>query len=205
MTCVLMVVWDREEGDLPPDLAALPGLERALIHRAVQPDAPALALQLEFDGITALEAACAADSPLQDLPGTPRQQAFLLRRYANGPAACSYLVHYPGPAQDLNAWLTHYATHHIPLMLRLPAVRVVEMLTRIDHLSALPFPRDNHMQRNRVGFDSPEDLAAALASPIRAQMRADVDAYPPYQGGVSHFTMLTEAICPSKKEPNHAL
>lgn len=205
MTCVLMLVWDRDGGELPPDLAALPGLERALIHRAVQPDAPALALQLEFDGITALEAACAADSPLQDLPGTPRQQAFLLRRYANGPAACSYLVHYPGPAQDLNAWLTHYATHHIPLMLRLPAVRVVEMLTRIDHLSALPFPRDNHMQRNRVGFDCPEDLAAALASPIRAQMRADVDAYPPYQGGVSHFTMLTEAIGPSKKEQNHAL
>ena len=37
------------------------------------------------------------------------------------------------------------------------------------------------------------------------QMRADVDAYPPYQGGVSHFTMLTEAIGPSKKEQNHAL
>lgn len=205
MTCVLMLVWDRDGGELPPDLGALPGLERALIHRAVQPDAPALVLQLEFDGITALENACNANSPLQHLPGTPRQQAFLLRRYADAPAACSYLVHYPGPAQDLNAWLTHYATHHIPLMLRLPAVRVVEMLTRIDHLSALPFPRDNHMQRNRVGFDCPEDLAAALASPIRAQMRADVDAYPPYQGGVSHFTMLTEAICPSKKEQNHAL
>ena len=55
MTCVLMLVWDREDGDLPPDLAALPGLERALIHRAAQADAPALALQLEFDGITALE------------------------------------------------------------------------------------------------------------------------------------------------------
>ena len=205
MTVALMLVWNKDGGDPPPDLTGLSGLEQALIHRAAQPDAPALALQLEFDGITALEAACAADSPLQDLPGTPRQQAFLLRRYANAPAACSYLVHYPGPAQDLNAWLTHYATHHIPLMLRLPAVRVVEMLTRIDHLSALPFPRDNHMQRNRVGFDCPEDLAAALASPIRAQMRADVDAYPPYQGGVSHFTMLTEAIGPSKKEQNHAL
>ena len=24
MTCVLMLVWDREGGDLPPDLAALP-------------------------------------------------------------------------------------------------------------------------------------------------------------------------------------
>ena len=51
----------------------------------------------------------------------------------------------------------------------------------------------------------PNALAGALASPVRAQMRADVDAYPPYQGGVSHFTMLTEAIGPSKKEPNHAL
>ena len=205
MTRVLMLVWQEDGGALPPGLAALPGLQRALIHRAAQPDAPALALQLEFDGIAALESACAADSPLQDLPGTPRQQAFLLRRYLGGDAACSYLVHYPGPAQDLNAWLTHYAAHHIPLMTRLPAVRLVEMLTRIDHISALPFPRDNHMQRNRVGFDSPADLAAALASPIRAQMRADVDAYPPYQGGVSHFTMLTEAICPSKKEPTHAL
>ena len=52
---------------------------------------------------------------------------------------------------------------------------------------------------------SAADLAAALASPIRAQMRADVDAYPPYQGGVHHFTMLTEALVPSKKEQTHAL
>ncbi|MBA4491082.1 EthD family reductase [Paracoccus sp. S1E-3] len=207
MTCVLMLVWATDEGAAPPCLAGLPGLERALIHRpeGAEAAAPARVLQLEFDDIAALEAACAADSPLQDLPGAPRQQAFLLRRYTGGDAACSYLVHYPGPAQDLNAWLSHYATHHIPLMMRLPGVRAVEMLTRIDYLSALPFPRDTHMQRNRVGFDSPADLAAALASPVRAQMRADVDAYPPYQGGVSHFTMLTEAIFPSKKEPSHAL
>ncbi|NHF72861.1 EthD family reductase [Paracoccus xiamenensis] len=206
MTCVLMLVWDKEiGGDLRLPFAQLPGLQRGLIHcpTGAEPDAPAMAMQLEFDGIEALEAACGPDGALRTLPGRPRQQAFLRRSYSvaePGEGGCSYLVHYPGPAQDRNGWLQHYADHHIPLMCRLPGIRAVEMLTRIDHLSSLPFPRDNHMQRNRVAFDSPQDLAAALASPIRAAMRADVDAYPPYHGGVFHFTMLTEAIRPIRKE-----
>ena len=214
MTVVLMLVWDGEGQVDPALLAGLEGVECALIHRpGPAPDQdsapPRLAVQIEFAGIAALEVACAADGPLQRLSGTPRQQAFLLRRYPVArpdPAArCSYLVHYPGPAQDLNAWLTHYADQHIPLMCQLPAIRGVEMLTRIDHISALPFPRDHHMQRNRVSFDDPDALAVALASPIRARMRADVDAYPPYAGGVYHFAMRTEQVLPARKDQIHAL
>lgn len=209
-----MLVWDGGEaarglGPLRTRLAALAGLERALIHRP-QPEMdqdtapPALAVQIEFTGIEALEAACTADGPLAealpDLPA-PRQQAFLLRRYGvdwpDPDAGCSYLVHYPGPAQDRNAWLRHYADQHIPLMRRLPGIRGVEMLTRIDHLSGLPFARDDHMQRNRVSFDSAQALAAALASPVRGQMRADTAEYPPYTGGIFHFVMRTEQVLPA--------
>lgn len=214
MTVALMLVWDGGEaarglGPLRARLAALAGLERALIHRP-QPETdqdaapPALAVQIEFNAIAALEAACAADSPLAAaLPGlpAPRQQAFLLRRYGvdrpDPVAGCSYLVHYAGPAQDRNAWLRHYADQHIPLMRCLPGIRGVEMLTRIDHLSALPFACDDHMQRNRVSFDTPEALTEALASGVRGQMRADTADYPPYTGGIFHFVMRTEHVLPA--------
>lgn len=227
MTVALMLVWEddgrqaRGLGELRGMLAGLAGLERALIHRPQQGSGhgdaapPALAVQIEFDDIKALESAAAATGVLQALPdflptglGAGSQQAFLSRRYpvaAPAVAACSYLVHYPGPAQNIGDWLQHYADHHIPLMCRLPQIREVEMLTCIDHLSSLPMPRARHMQRNRVAFDSPADLAAALNSPIRTQMRADVGAYPPFEGGIYHFTMRTETIGPCKKDPDHVV
>ena len=68
-----------------------------------------------------------------------RQQAMLLRRCpvpaANLPvpsSTCSYLVGYHGPAEDLNAWLAHYIEHHPPIMARFPAIREIEVCTRID-------------------------------------------------------------------------
>lgn len=163
-----------------------------------------MAVQIELSGLAALNAACAAGSPLHaavDGPSPPRQQAFRLHRYGVGqpdPAAgCSYLVHYPGPARDPTAWLRHYADRHIPLMRRLPGIRGVEMLTGIDHRSALRGTRDAHLQRNRVSFDDPAALRAALASPVRAAMRADTADYPPYAGGIFHFVMRTEQVLPA--------
>ena len=166
-------------------------------------DPPAQCLQLEFDSIEALEAATTADHPFRDLmDGAADQQAFLLRRYKEdtppGPH-CSYMVHYPGPAEDIGEWLGHYRDKHIPLMCRLPNIRGVEMLTRIDWISSLPLAHAKHMQRNRVVFDSSQDLRAALQSPIRDQMRADVADYPPYLGGVFHHAMMTEVIHPAHR------
>ncbi|MCW3476662.1 EthD domain-containing protein [Limobrevibacterium gyesilva] len=202
-------------------LARTPGLAQALIHTpATTSDpylndgpSPALALQLYFPEIAALEAALAAGGHLQALAGAAcppslagaevTQQAMLARafpvpdpafRTPAGALPCTYLVAYEGAAEDLNVWLAHYIDHHPPIMARFPGIRQIEIYTRIDWCGFVPFARVEHMQRNKVVFDSPEALTAALNSPVRHEMRADFKRFPAFSGGNTHFPMLTRAV-----------
>jgi hypothetical protein len=169
---------------------------------------PPLALQLYLADIAALEAALGPAGHLQALaPHLPRatHQAMLARDFAvpdptsrtpAGALPCSYLVHYPGPAEDLNAWLTHYIVHHPPIMARFPGIREIEICTRLDWCAAIAWPRVDAMQRNKVVFDGAAALTAALNSPVRHEMRADFARFPPYRGGNLHFPMATLALEP---------
>ncbi len=198
-----------------------PGLRKALVftpESATDPyvndgPTPQLAAQLYFADIAGLEAALARHGHLQALvaPGTlsslkgaaVSQQAMLARsfpvpdpifRIAPGGLFCTYLVSYEGEAEDLNAWLDHYITHHPAIMARFPGIREIEVCTRVDWCGFLPWPRVNYMQRNKVVFDNSMALSAALASPVRHEMRADYKALPPFTGPVSHYPMATVAI-----------
>jgi hypothetical protein len=202
-------------------LAATPGLDHALLHLAASATdpylhdgpSPALALQLYFPEIVPLEAALAQGGHLQALAdpallpslhgAAATQQAMLVRRFPvpdpalrTAPDAphCTCLVAYEGAAEDLNAWHAHYLAHHPPIMAGFPGIRQIEIATRIDWIGFLPFPRVAHMQRNKVVFDSPAALTAALASPVRAEMRADFHRFPAFSGPVSHYPMLTRWV-----------
>ncbi len=175
--------------------------------------APALVLQLQFGTIEALEAALTTDGPLHAVAEAHQtraitEQAMLTRcfpvpdpRLDPGPGTalqtppgeleCSFLVHYPGPAADLNAWNRHYNTHHPPLMAKFPGVRLVEIYTRIDWVSGLGWPPETAMQRNKLMFDSPAALTAGLASSVLQEMRADFNRFPPFQGGNVHYALET--------------
>lgn len=204
-------------------LAGIAGLERALIftpekaHDMFIDDGapPPLSLQLYFSKLEALEAAVTAGGPLQPLVGAGllgpvgeaeiNQQAFYVRPFPvddavirPGPSGvpCSFVVHYPGPAADMNLWLSNYIVGHPPVMRRFPNIRAIEILSRVDWCGSLPWPRANHMQRNRVMFDSPEALTAALASPARLELRDDFERFPPYEGGNFHYPMATEEVRP---------
>ena len=172
---------------------------------------PQLGLQLYFDELSHLEAAIAADGHLQALArdwpslrgATATQQAMALRPFpvddprvqaSAGGMPCSYVVHYDGQAEDLNAWFTHYVTHHPQIMRRFPGIREIEVLSRIDWCDAMPWQRVHHIQRNRVMFDSPEALTAALQSPVRHELRADYYQFPKYDGGNAHYPMATDII-----------
>ena len=196
-----------------------PGLQRALIY---EPDSatdpylndgppPQFAAQLYFSRIEDLESALAGNGHLQALAASDAfaslsgsavtQQAMLSRSYpvpeaALGTAApqCSYLVAYEGRADDLNAWLYYYITHHPPMMARFAGIREIEVCTRIDWCGSLPWPRVDYMLRNKVVFDSAAALTAALASPVRSEMRADYETFPPFCGPVSHYPMTTLAV-----------
>lgn len=176
---------------------------------------PQLALQLYFDEIADLEAAVARDGHLQQLAlpsalpeladAEVQQQAMNVRRFrvpepkrgkGQSEPFCTFLVHYPGAAEDLNAWLDHYVRNHPPIMAKFPGVREVEVCSCMDWLGFLPWPRVDHMQRNKVVFDSAEDLVAALNSPVRAEMTADFNALPPFSGGNAHYPLTTREILP---------
>ncbi len=204
-------------------LQATPGLARGLVftpERTRDPYAddgasPPLALELYFPALPALEAALAPRGPLQALarPETlpsragsaVTQQAMVARsfpvpepRFATpaGGLPCTYLVHYPGEAEDLNAWLAYYIEHHPRIMARFPGVREIEICTRIDWCGFLPWPRVAHMQRNKVVFDSAAALTAALNSPVREEMRADFAKFPPFSGGSRHYALATRTVLP---------
>lgn len=203
-------------------VAELPHLTRALIHTpasASDPflariEAPPLAIQLYFDEIADLEAATRTPA-LQAVAAAPDrlglrdaaagQQAMVVREFAvpaapsaaeNRTTWCSYLVAYDGAAEDLTTWLDHYLEQHTALMARMPQIRALEVYTRVDAVSRLGCRQEACMQRNRVMFDSPEALTAALHAPIRAEMRADFDAFPTFSGGNTHHPMETHIVHP---------
>lgn len=176
---------------------------------------PPLGLQLHFDDLPALEAAVAAGGHLQALTGALKslegakitQQVMLVRpfpvddavvRTGEGALPCSYVVHYPGPAADLNLWLSHYIAGHPPIMRKFPGIRSIEILSRVDWCGGLEgVERVEHIQRNRISFDSAAALQAALQSPVRHEMRADFHTFPAFEGGNFHYPMATETILPA--------
>ena len=169
--------------------------------------APALSVQLEFDAIEALESALAADGPLAPLSsfGAPTQQTMVTRRFPvpdsslhtpSGALPCSYLVHYPGPASDLNAWNAHYNAHHPPVMAKFPGVRLIEIYTRVDWVSGLGWAKEDMMQRNKLMFDSASALSAGLIPDVMTEMRADFNRFPPFEGGNTHYALQTRLIQP---------
>lgn len=210
-----------EHARLTAVLGGVPGLARALIHTPAHAHdpllddgaPPQLALQLYFCELLDLEAAAARAGPLQALAAPDalptlagagvEQQVMAVRAFAVPEPAlpagldhvwCTYLVAYEGPAEDLHAWLDDYLAHHTPLMARLPGIRELEVYTCVDCVSHLPWARATCMQRNKVAFDSPAALTAALESPLRHEMRAHFRSLPRFSGGVTHFPMSTRAV-----------
>ena len=177
---------------------------------------PPLALELYFADIADLEAAIGPRGHLQalaargSLPSLAKteatQQAMIARRFPvpdpvfrtpPGGRPCTYLEHYPGWAEDLNAWLVHYIDSHTPVMARFPGIREIEVCTRLDWCSAVPWPRVHYMQRNKVVFDNAAALTAALNSPVREEMRADFHKFPPFSENSRHVPMATLIVEPS--------
>jgi hypothetical protein len=213
-----LAVPEAELAALRGAVSRVPALIEAMIYTpAAARDAyvddglpPPLGLQLHFARLEELEAACVSDGILAGLGrllpslagSCATAQAFWRRTWPvpepgrPGGRGCSFVVHYPGPAPDLNAWLAHYMAGHPPLFQRFPGIRGIEILTRVDWVSGLPHETVQHMQRNRVVFDDPAALGAALQSPVRHELRADYHTFPPFEGGNFHYPMWTETIRP---------
>jgi uncharacterized protein (TIGR02118 family) len=212
------------EGLLAAVAHRLRGLRQALAMtpveaRADQPFAadgrgPPLVLELDFATMGDAEAAAQPIGPLADLmrPGAVpglrgaqvASQGMAGRRFAvpepcgrldRGGASCTFLVDYPGTTADLEAWLDHYDARHAPIMVRFPGIRDVATFRPVGAArNDLPGGRLQSMQRNKVVFDSPEALFAALASPVMNEMRADAARFPPFSPRARHFPMSTRDL-----------
>ena len=177
---------------------------------------PMLVIESYYDDLLVLEQNLAEDGHLQKLASTKwpslqqaqiEHQVMLSRRYPvlNGDTtyvatelSCSYLVHYPGYAEDFQQWLNYYLSHHPQIMKHFPNIRAIEIYTRVDWVDALPWTRAYYMQRNKQVFDSSNDLTAALNSSVRHDMRADYEKFPPFFGENRHFAVATYSLFPNK-------
>ena len=169
---------------------------------------PALALELGFGTQDEAEAALRPDrlGRLDDaLPADAAvsHQLFAPRRFpvagpdvrvAAGEGFCTYLVRYQGRAEDRAAWLDFYDAHHPPIMCRFPGIRQVATYRPLAWRSDLAWARADALQRNKVVFDTPAALSAALRSPVMAEMRADRAAFPPFAGSATHHPMWTRVV-----------
>lgn len=200
-----------------------PKLGKALLHTpagASDPyvkdgPPPSLVLQLYFAELPELEATLSRAGHLatltsrEEFPALAQadiaEQAMLVRPFsvpkpafkaAPGEPRCSYLVSYEGEAENLNAWHAHYLERHTRHMAMFPGIRELEVYTRLDWVSLLPFTRLNFMQRNKVVFDSAAALHGALNSPVRHEMRADFKTFPPFTGPNNHYAMATRVLQP---------
>lgn len=175
--------------------------ERCVVHTPVAASdpflddgaPPALVVQAYFAGLPALQAAMPA---LERVLGPEAAcEAMAVRSFAvrePGKGGCSYLVAYEGPAQDADAWRAHYERRHAPLMAELPGIRGLEVYAPLGwHGGGGIWRATSSLQRNKVVFDTPQALQAALDSPVRAKMRADFAAFPAYRGKVIHHPMLS--------------
>lgn len=108
--------------------------------------------------------------------------------------ACAFMVHYDGRPQDANAWHGFYLRHHPQIMTTFPEIREVEVYTPVEWIDELPWARATSFQRNKVVFDTPEALEAALNSPVRDRMKEDRERFPPFDGASLHVAMTCKRI-----------
>lgn len=104
-------------------------------------------------------------------------------------APFSYVVRYHRPAEDEALFARHYIATHPPLLGRLPGVRNVMCYTPLPWRCAGGPPSADYLVGNEVAFDGAEDFNAAMASPVRDELRAHYRGFPAFSGRDSHVAM----------------
>ena len=170
---------------------------------------PLLLAMLHFNTAEQMSQALAAPALARSLQGIPNGVTvtgtpFERRLYPVGgetapaplTAPFSYVVRYQRPADNEAEFVSHYLADHPPLLAKLPAIRSVLCYLPLDALATPAIPRANTMIGNEVAFDSPEAFNAAMASPVRAELRAHFRTFPKFTGRTTHFPMMRRRLHP---------
>jgi uncharacterized protein (TIGR02118 family) len=156
---------------------------------------------LAFASIEALERASRHESFTTAVTrGTGRMLACTAMRRTDHPIAgadaaaalsapFSYVVRYHRPAEDEAFFVQHYIDNHPPLLARLPGIRNVMCYLPLAWRHHAGAEAADYMLGNEVVFDSIAAFNAAMASPIRHELRAHFRQFPPFSGRNTHFAM----------------
>lgn len=98
----------------------------------------------------------------------------------------SYFVRYDVKPTDEEAFRRYYATQHVSLLKRWPGLKRIVLHTPIPWSDAWPVNRGRAVLLAQLEFESAEAMHAAFASPERAEARADMANFPPFEGVVTH-------------------
>ena len=113
-------------------------------------------------------------------------------------APFSYVVRYHHPAENVAEFVSHYVADHPPILGKLPEIRSVLCYLPVGAgASGILAPAD-YMIGNEVAFDSPEAFNAAMASPVRHELRAHFKSFPPFTGKNTHYPMMRRQLAASR-------
>jgi hypothetical protein len=201
-------------------LAGLPGLAGLDLYTPANGPAkdpynddcgsPLMMLMLDFSARDALGAAvagggiaAAADALATDIAATGT--AFERRFYpagqdaAPGPlqAPFSYVVRYHRPADDEAAFVENYLAAHPATEAKLPGIRNIMCYLPLDDVNtdkAVRLRAADCMIGNEVVFDHIDAFNAAMASPVRQELRAHYHAFPRFTGASTHYPMIRRRL-----------
>lgn len=167
---------------------------------------PLLLAMLQFPTAAAMTRALATPAfaasverrpPDVSIAGTPFEQRLYPVAGETAPAAFtapfSYVVRYHRPAEDEAEFVSHYLADHPPILGKLPQIRSVLCYLPLDAL-AHPLPTAGYMLGNEVAFDSPDAFNAAMASPVRHELRAHFRSFPKFTGRNTHYPMMRRQL-----------
>jgi uncharacterized protein (TIGR02118 family) len=163
--------------------------------------APAHLALLAFPSIDALERAARHESfvtAIEIMQNTVVSCTAMRRTdhaVAGSPSAAllsapfSYVVRYHRPAEDETLFVQHYLADHPPLLARLPGIRNVMCYIPLAWQHQARVPAADYMLGNEVVFDDMAAFNAAMASPVRHELRAHFRQFPSFSGKNTHFAM----------------
>ena len=101
----------------------------------------------------------------------------------------SYVVRYYRPADDEAAFVKHYLDDHPSLLGRFPGIRNVICYLPVPWRHPGGTPPADYMLGNEVVFADAAAFNAAMASPVRHELRAHYRTFPHFTGANTHFAM----------------
>jgi hypothetical protein len=110
-------------------------------------------------------------------------------------APFSYVVRYHHPAENVAEFVSHYIADHPPILGKLPEIRSVLCYLPVAAAADLLPPAD-YMVGNEVVFDTPAAFNAAMASPVRLELRAHFKSFPKFTGRNTHYPMMRRQVTP---------